>query len=273
MNAQLNSLRSATALSTGVCLALLSLNAACGQEDVADVPAEERSIKETPLMYYVIGGQATKVSVKGYKVLVVLPGGDGSADSLPFVKRIYKHALSEDYLVIQLVSHHWRPNQQIVWPTQNNKVPSMKLSTEEFLTKAVSDVADQIKLDQRHIYALGWSSGGPAVYAATLSEETPLTGAFVAMSVFRPKYLPPLDLAKHRTYYLWHSPDDRICPYHMAVDAEKQLREEGAAVKLTTYPGGHGWRGNVFGELRNGVTWLEEQDPPPPEKKSSSKDE
>jgi len=259
MNAIFSSRLAVRTLAATACLVPLFISPARGQDDVADVPSAKHQLKDFPLQYHVIGGGGESAPAKGYKVMVVLPGGDGSADFLPFVKRIYMNALSDDYLVIQLVAHPWRRNQKIVWPTKKNSVPGMKLSTEEFLAAAVGEVAERVKLDKRHLYALGWSSGGPAVYAASLNKETPLTGAFVAMSVFNPRFLPPLDLAKGKAYYLWHSPDDRVCPYRMARDAENQLREKGAAVKLETYPGGHGWRGNVFGALRNGVSWLEEQ--------------
>ena len=43
----------------------------------------------------------------------------------------------------------------------------------------------------------------------------------------------------------------------MAVSARDELREHGAVVKFTEYSGGHGWRGNVFGNIRKGVEWLE----------------
>jgi hypothetical protein len=37
------------------------------------------------------------------------------------------------------------------------------------------------------------------------------------------------------------------------------LREQGATVQLQTYPGGHGWQGDPFGMIRQGVQWLEQQ--------------
>ncbi|QDT46336.1 Carboxylesterase 2 [Symmachiella dynata] len=253
-------------LLTAACFEQLLNGVAHGQDDIADVPSAKYQLKDSALEYHVIGGGGETSPAKGYKVLIALPGGDGSADFLPFVKRIYQHALSDEYLVIQLVAHPWKRNQKIIWPTPKNSVPGMKLSTEEFLAAALDEVAERVKVDKRHVYALGWSSGGPAVYAAALDKKTPLTGAFVAMSVFKPRFLPPLDLAKGRAFYVWHSPDDRVCPYRMARDAEVQLRKNGADVKLEIYPGGHGWRGNVFGALRGGVSWLEEQTQQRPQK-------
>ena len=38
--------------------------------------------------------------------------------------------------------------------------------------------------------------------------------------------------------------------------AESSARN-GAKVRLETYEGGHGWRGDVYNDIRNGVEWLE----------------
>jgi predicted esterase len=43
----------------------------------------------------------------------------------------------------------------------------------------------------------------------------------------------------------------------MAEQAEKELKTAGAEVKLVEYEGGHGWRGDVFGAIRDGILWLE----------------
>ena len=80
------------------------------------------------------------------------------------------------------------------------------------------------------------------------------------MSVFKPDFLPPLEGAKGHRYFLYHSPDDRVCPFRMAEQAAKDLEKHGAAVKLVTYEGGHGWRGDVFGQIREGLKWLEDDD-------------
>ena len=39
--------------------------------------------------------------------------------------------------------------------------------------------------------------------------------------------------------------------------ARDQLAAKGAKTTLATYEGGHGWHGDVFGEIRTGVQWLE----------------
>jgi predicted esterase len=78
------------------------------------------------------------------------------------------------------------------------------------------------------------------------------------MSVFKPDQLPPLENAKGHAYYVLHSPEDFI-PIRMAEQACDALGEHGATVKLETYSGGHGWRGDVYGMIRTGIQWLEEQ--------------
>jgi predicted esterase len=48
----------------------------------------------------------------------------------------------------------------------------------------------------------------------------------------------------------------------MAEQAEKELTKSGATVKLATYDGGHGWRGNLYSDIREGVEWLEKNHAP-----------
>ena len=200
--------------------------------------------------------KGAKPPKEGYGLLVVLPGGDGSADFHPFIKRIYKNAVPEGYVLAQPVAIKWTEGQEIVWPTARNRVEDMKFSTEEFIDAVIRDVAGKYKLDPKRVFALTWSSSGPAGYAASLA-NTRIAGSFVAMSVFRPDFLPPLGKAKGHAHFLYHSPDDRVCPVRMAEQAAKELKKSGATVKLATYDGGHGWRGALYVHIREGVEWLE----------------
>jgi predicted esterase len=45
----------------------------------------------------------------------------------------------------------------------------------------------------------------------------------------------------------------------MAVNARDVLRRQGAAVEFAEYEGGHGWQGDVYGNIRQGLEWLETQ--------------
>jgi predicted esterase len=237
---------------------LLAGGRLAAQDDVADVVSQDLRIgKDEHKRYFLVEPpKNAKEPKKGYGLLVVLPGGDGGADFHPFVKRIYKNAVPEGYVLAQPVAVKWAEKQEIVWPTDKNRVEGMKFTTEEFIAAVIKDVGGKYKLDPERTFTLSWSSSGPAAYAASLGGDK-ITGSFVAMSVFKPNLLPPLEKAKGQAYYLYHSPDDRVCPYRMAEQAAKELKENGATVKLATYDGGHGWRGNLYDNIREGVQWLE----------------
>jgi RNA polymerase sigma factor (sigma-70 family) len=229
--------------------------------DVADIASQElQAAGDGNKRYFLIGPKKNaEPAPEGYGLLVIMPGGDGSADFHPFVKRIYKYALSDRYLAAQPIAINWTPNQEIVWPTKTNPVAKMKFSTEEFVEAVIADVAKKHKLDRTRVFTLSWSSSGPAAYATSLQNKRSVTGSFIAMSVFNPKFLPPLKEAKGHAYYLYHSSEDRVCPYRMAEQAQNSLAENGAKVRLETYKGGHGWRGNVYSDIRRGVEWLEKK--------------
>jgi predicted esterase len=229
-------------------------------DDVADVPSKTIRLNKDPnKRYFLIGpARAAKEPRDGYKLLLVLPGGDGSAEFHPFVKRIWKNALPDGYVVAQPIAPKWTDDEnRVVWPTKGLKDEKAKFTTEEFVLSVIKDVSKRHKIDKKHVYALGWSSGGPPVYATAMMEASPLTGAFVAMSVYHPQTLPSPSNAKSRRFYLLHSPEDFI-KMHFPETAKRVLSEGGAKVKLQTYEGGHGWRGDVFGMIRTGINWLED---------------
>ncbi|MEQ8208924.1 MAG: hypothetical protein RH917_03760 [Lacipirellulaceae bacterium] len=212
--------------------------------------------------YFLIGLGKQEIPEEGYSLMLVMPGGDGSADFHPFVKRIQQLALPEGYLVAQPVAVKWTPEQRIVWPTAKNKVKGQKFSTEQFVEAVIDDVSARVeeregKLNPDRIFTLSWSSSGPAAYAISLSSKS-VKGSFIAMSVFKPRQLPPMKKAKGHAYYLLHSREDRVCPYRMAEQAAKVLSRAEAEVTLVPYKGGHGWHGDAFGNIRAGVDWLEE---------------
>jgi RNA polymerase sigma factor (sigma-70 family) len=227
--------------------------------DVADVSSRDLQAAGDPnKRYFLIGPKKdARPPARGYGLVVVLPGGDGGADFNPFVRRVFKNALPDGYVAAQPVAVKWTRGQQIVWPTKTNPVAGMKFGTEEFVEAVIADVAKTRKLDRTRVFTLAWSSSGPAAYATSLQEKRGVTGSLIAMSVFDPKFLPPLTAAKGHAYFLYHSPADRVCPYRMAERAKSGLAENGATVRLATYDGGHGWRGDVYTDIRGGVEWLE----------------
>ncbi len=207
--------------------------------------------------FFLLGPKTEKAPKRGYGLLLVLPGGDGSTAFHPFVKNVFENAVGEGWLLAQPVAVKWTEDQQIVWPTAKSKASKMKFTTEELIAAVVKEVGEKHDLDPRRIFTLSWSSSGPACYAASLAKGTPVTGSFVAMSVFKPDYLPSLGAAKGHAYYIYHSKEDRVCPFRMAEDAREKLEEKGAEVEFRTYEGGHGWHGDVFGDIRAGLAWLE----------------
>ena len=230
----------------------------------AAVPVEERRANDNERMrYFLMGPKVEKAPKDGYRLLLVLPGGDGSDEFRQFIESVARQAVSNQYLVAQLVAPRWSDAEdRIVWPTQKIRERNAKFTTEAFIDAVVADVAKAHAVDPKHVYALGWSSSGPAVYAAAIRAKTPVTGAFVAMSVFKPGDYPPLTGAKGRPFYILHSPQDFI-RMTFPENARKQLTAAGAKVKLETYEGGHGWHGNPHQMIRAGVKWLESQSKPP----------
>ena len=45
----------------------------------------------------------------------------------------------------------------------------------------------------------------------------------------------------------------------MAEKARDMLAFNGGSVRLQTYEGGHGWHGDVYGKIRAGIEWLENE--------------
>jgi predicted esterase len=195
----------------------------------------------------------------GWKLLLVLPGGDGSADFHAFISNVAKRGLPQGYLVGQLVAPQWSEEQakELVWPIERNARPEAQFTTEAFIKAAVEDVKGRRQINEKRVFALGWSSGGLPVYAAAAAADSPLRGAVVAMSVFKPEQMPPLEQAKGKAFYILHSPQDFI-PMRWPEAARDQLAAAGAKTRLETYEGGHGWRGDVLGMIRRGVEWIEE---------------
>lgn len=233
--------------------------------DVKDVPAQDLHVGGDDKKRYFLIGKVEQLDspADAAGLVVVLPGGDGSADFHPFIRRISKNVLPKGWLIAQAVAPQWdkKQSEQVVWPMERLSYPAAKFTTEEFIEGIIADVRAKAKVDSGRIFLLGWSSGGPACYAAALRKETPVTGAFIAMSIFKPQLVPAIENARGRAFYLLQSPDDRVTPIRFAADAEKTLSAAGANVQLKQYKGGHGWQGNVWTMISDGIQWLEKPAP------------
>lgn len=240
---------------------LLSLSVAPAADDVADIQSDDVIVgKDKNKRYFRIGPhKSAKAPKRGFGLLVILPGGSGSADFHAFCKRIFKHALPKDFVAVQPVSVEWKKGQfeHTVWPTAKKRVNKMKFTTEEFVDAVIKDAKKWQKIDPKRVYVLCWSSSGPPAYAISLTKGSQPVGYFVVMSVFYPQNLPKLKRAKGKAYYIAHSKTDETCEFKLAKDAEKQLKKNGAKVAFTEYEGGHRWPMPVYPEIRKGITWLE----------------
>ncbi|OAI55903.1 hypothetical protein AYO49_05080 [Verrucomicrobiaceae bacterium SCGC AG-212-N21] len=245
------------------CLVLLFLtqvfiDAAETPPDIADMKVEDlRAGGDEKKRYFVIH-QPGDTPKEGWRTLFVLPGGPGNAEFQPFVTRIAKNALSKDYLVVQLVAPVWSEPQaqNLVWPTSKLRMPEVKFTTEDFYLAVRAEVAKKHKLDARYSFVFTWSSSGLPGYVLPLLPDSGLKGSFVAMSAFNFMAMPPLGQTKGHPYYILHSPQDFI-PIAQVETGRTALEKAGAIVELQKYEGGHGWRGDVFGNIRRGIEWLE----------------
>lgn len=229
-----------------------------------DAEAGSHVIDGDPMARYLLfpGGNANDEEPdEGYQLLLVLPGGEGGIDFAHFVSEIADECVDNDFLVAQIIAPRWDADQfeKIVWPTRANPYPAMQFSTEDLAAKVINDIAKTHPLNKEEIYLLGWSSGGPAAYAVSLAEDLPIAGSFIAMSVFKANQLPELTAAKGRAFFILHSPDDFI-PMKFPEIARKRLQAAGARVTLETYEGGHGWHGDVYGNIRRGLDWLQRRE-------------
>jgi hypothetical protein len=155
-------------------------------DDIADVPSVAcKAGGDEHKQYFLIGHDPEQKAPRdGYKLVLIMPGGDGGAAFEAFCRRIWKNALDESYVAAQLVSKNWTDGQVVVWPTDGSRVEDMEFTTEQFLAAVIEDVETQLEVDRAQIFTLSWSSSGPAAYAAALDDKSRITGSFVAMSVF-----------------------------------------------------------------------------------------
>lgn len=235
-------------------------------DDDPELPIQDLRAEKDPRKRYVVIGPRRKAKepADGWKALFVLPGGDGGKDFHGFVKNIAKSAFADDYVVVQLVSVKWRPDQVVIWPSEAVKEKAAEFTTEDFFRAVYKEVAKARRLDPRCCFTLSWSSGGPPSYRLALMDKTPVTGSYVAMSVFKPAEIPPLERAKGRAFFLDHSPEDATCPFKQAEEARDALKKAGAKVDFATYEGGHGWHGDFWGRLKKGREFLEKNAVRPP---------
>jgi predicted esterase len=225
--------------------------------DVADIPTQDLRLGKDEMKRYLLDGprKDEKQPKDGFGLLVVMPGGDGGANFHVFVKKVYKNAVPEGFLVVQPVAPKWTENPSVIWPTEKVRGDKMKFTTEEFVEGVIEEIEKTQKIDPARVFTLTWSSSGPAAYVISTRKKELVKGSLIAMSVFQPQFV-DADHVKGKNYYILHSPDDQVCAFRMAEEARDFLRKKGANVEFGTYLGDHGWNDDPFGKIHKGLTWL-----------------
>ncbi len=237
------------------CVALWFAASLSAQESASR--ATEHTLAGFPQgVYFTIAAKQPPAAGKKQALLVVLPGGDGSREFLPFVENGVLGAVPDDCMGVLVTSVKWRDDQQVVWPTATSKVPGMQWTTEAFVAAVVKAVQKEHAVDPKRTAVLAWSSSGPAVYPMLLDPKAPFARGYVAMSVWRPANKKDLAGVKGRRIVLDQSPDDRVTAFSHASDAYAALSGAGAVVQLSTYAGGHGWQDAPLVRLRRNLAWL-----------------
>ena len=196
-----------------------------------------------------------------YGLVIIVPGGPGTVEFLPFCANVLTAvAIPDDFFVAQLVAPQWRSgDDRVVWPSHIFPDDKAAFTTEAFLAAVIDDVETKQPIDERFVFTLGWSSSGHVLYAAS-TRVPKVRGSVIAMSRFFPNRSVETDKLTGRAYYLYHSPDDTVCPFSEAELAVKTLKEHGAEAKLISYKGGHGWVPFTFygDRIKEGILWLKD---------------
>ena len=227
--------------------------------------AIERSIPSMPKScWFVLPARDGKVGKPGRPagLVVLLPGGNGSRDFLPFVENGLCAQLPDDCIGALVTSVKWRPEQEIVWPTATNKVPDMAWTTEQHVRAVVAELEREHTIDPARRCVVAWSSSGPAMYPLLAAADGPFSRAYLAMSIW-PRDLRELGAVKGRRYVLDQSPDDEVTTFAHARAAFEALTKAQAVVRVSTYAGGHGWLDNPLPRFRDGMAWLLSDAPAP----------
>ncbi|MGE0143440.1 MAG: hypothetical protein AB7I19_10360 [Planctomycetota bacterium] len=230
--------------------------------------AQERSIDRLERSrYFLIPPRAVETVSESRQLLVVLPGGDGSAEFLPFVENGIAHQVSDDCVVAMLTATKWTDDQNTIWASDHSPVKGMGYTTEAFVNAVVETLSKEFSVQPAAVAVLAWSSSGPTIYSMLVDSKAPFTKGYVAMSVW-PKHLRKgkLDGARGRRLVLDQSPQDTRTPFHHVRAAHAALAKARATVRVNVYEGGHGWVDMPLPRLRDSIAWLFDDAAAPPVK-------
>src|SRR5262249_26756589 len=89
-----------------------------------------------------------------YGLVVIVPGGPGTAEFLPFGPNVLTAlAIPDEFLVVQLVAPQWRPgDDRIVWPSHVFPDDKAEFTTEAFLSAVIDEVMAKQPIDARFVF-------------------------------------------------------------------------------------------------------------------------
>ncbi len=237
----------------GLVLAVLPAPSPVRAQDGA---ARERTIAALPksCWFYVPPRRPPKTGRKA-GLMVVLPGGAGGRDFLPFVQNGLLAQVPDDFAGAMLTAVEWTPDQEVIWPSATDEVAGMQYTTEQYVRAVVAAVDDELPVDPERRVVVAWSSSGPAIHPLMAAKDAPFRRAYIAMSVW-PHDLKDLAAVKGRRYVLDQSPEDQTTIFRHVRDAHAALSKAGAQVHLSVYAGGHGWGEQPLPRFAKNVEWL-----------------
>ncbi len=111
------------------------------------------------------------------------------------------------------MAHPWRQgDDRIVWPSHVFPDEKAEFTIEAFLAAVIDEVSKKHPIDERFVFTLGWSSSGHVLYSAS-TRVPKVRGSVIAMSRFLSGRSVETEKLKGKAYYVYHSPDDTICPF------------------------------------------------------------
>ena len=209
------------------------------------------------------GGKAAVPEMPSAGLLVVLPPADGDGTlATQFWGEVMRSVLKGRYYVAVAVAPRWADAQAAPWVTETTlkQTKGATFTTETFARDIVNDVNTVYNIDPQRVFLHGAAESGLAVYACSLTPQTPFKGFYIHDAPFRSGQLPPLAASRGRRYFLQQSQDDKTGPLWMAEAARKLLGERGATVKVAPYHGTGAYNfadNNRWEHLGEAITWLE----------------
>jgi predicted esterase len=245
-----------TALLATVLAGFATVPAATAQ----DAPLPERTIAALPksCWFLVPPKKPPKAGAKA-GLIVVLPGGTGTKDFLPFVQNGLLAQAPDDFAGAMLTAVKWRDDQQFVWPTAATKVDGLQYTTEQYVRAVVAEVEKELAIDPARRVVVAWSSSGPAIHPLLATADSPFARAYIAMSVW--PALDDLAAVKGRRYVLDQSPDDQTTIFQHVRTAHAALTKAGAQVRVSVYAGEHGWGEQPLPRFAKNLEWLLSEQP------------